>query len=260
MTTHRITLPRNENPLVLNIIPEDHTSVLTVYLRYNEKPTATAHDLKATLSHNSSRLDTEGEKNRSAVQPDSVSIPYRLFVPLEYLQGSGTYFVGVLPASEVEQPINYTFGVFSSGCYYWYETLGEWTDDGCKVGGRTSRSMLHCRCNHLTWFGADMFVPPTELDLDKSLGKLTELHKYPALLATFCTIVALYLLCLVWARRKDKADLKKVGRCSICLRFRPFPEWYSKIFISHFSPWLIPSFFSWSILRILFPFSFLGRF
>ena len=81
-----------------------------------------------------------------------------------------------------------------------------------QVGNKTTRDVLHCRCTHLTWFGADFFVPPNELDIKKSLNMLSELHKYPAILATFCSIISLYVLALIWARHKDKADCKKV-RC-----------------------------------------------
>ena len=79
-----------------------------------------------------------------------------------------------------------------------------------QVHNQTSRHFTRCQCSHLTWFGADLFIPPNKLDIKASIKKLAELHKHPALLATFCTIIGLYILGMIWARRKDRKDITKV--------------------------------------------------
>ena len=43
-----------------------------------------------------------------------------------------------------------------------------------------------------------------------SIAKLPEIYKHRALLATFCVIIGLYILGLLWARRKDRKDIAKV--------------------------------------------------
>ena len=79
-----------------------------------------------------------------------------------------------------------------------------------QVHQKTTRYLTHCQCSHLTWFGADLFIPPNKLDIESSFKKLPEIYKHPALLATFCVIIGLYLVGLVWARRKDRRDITKV--------------------------------------------------
>lgn len=79
-----------------------------------------------------------------------------------------------------------------------------------QVHKKTTRYLTHCQCSHLTWFGADLFIPPNKLDIKSSFKKLPEIYKHPALLATFCVIIGLYLVGLVWARRKDRRDITKV--------------------------------------------------
>ena len=79
-----------------------------------------------------------------------------------------------------------------------------------QVHNQTSRHLTRCQCSHLTWFGADLFIPPNKLDIKASIKKLAELHKHPALLATFCTVIGLYILGMIWARRKDRNDITKV--------------------------------------------------
>ena len=74
----------------------------------------------------------------------------------------------------------------------------------------TIPSKTHCLCNHLTWFGSNFFIPPNKLDIKEEIWKFKHLEDYPALLATFCVTLGVYLLGLVWARRKDRTDVKKV--------------------------------------------------
>ena len=63
----------------------------------------------------------------------------------------------------------------------------------------------HCLCNHLTWLSS-FYVPPRKLDIKAQLLQLKNLEEYPALLATFCVIIGLALIAMVWARRKDLSD------------------------------------------------------
>lgn len=69
-----------------------------------------------------------------------------------------------------------------------------------------------CFCNHLTWFGAGIFVQPNTLEISKEIVKIKNLAHYPALLATMCSICALYLIAMIWARHCDKEDVIGV-RC-----------------------------------------------
>ena len=96
-----------------------------------------------------------------------------------------------------------------------------------QVHNQTSRHFTRCQCSHLTWFGADLFIPPNKLDIKASIKKLAELHKHPALLATFCTIIGLYILGMIWARHKDRKDITKVWvKYLSCLQLsEPSQQW-----------------------------------
>ena len=54
-------------------------------------------------------------------------------------------------------------------------------------------------------------MKPNVIDITKESLKLLNLKDYPALLATVCVIGGIYLLAMVWARRKDKKDVLKVS-------------------------------------------------
>ena len=80
-----------------------------------------------------------------------------------------------------------------------------------QVSPLSNSNYTRCLCDHLTSFGAGFFVPPNTISFDTVFddlgGKLLDNN---AVLITICVIFLLYLLVLVWARRKDKQDRIKV--------------------------------------------------
>ena len=82
-----------------------------------------------------------------------------------------------------------------------------------QVGPKTSSGILHCLCTHLSAFGGDFLVAPNPIDFEKvweQFGLLGETDNF-LVLATVCIAYGAYLLGLVWARRADKRDEKKVN-------------------------------------------------
>ena len=72
---------------------------------------------------------------------------------------------------------------------------------------------VHCLCNHLTSFGGEFFVAPNPIDFTKvwtEFGRLGESGNY-IVLATVCSMLALYFIGLMFARRVDKNDKLKVS-------------------------------------------------
>ena len=82
-----------------------------------------------------------------------------------------------------------------------------------KVGWKTLRGNLHCLCTHLSAFGGNIFVSPNPIDFKKVSAEFTRLgeSKNFVVLATVCTIFGMYFAGLVFARRTDKRDTRKVG-------------------------------------------------
>ena len=90
------------------------------------------------------------------------------------------------------------------------------------MGEATSVSVI-CRCNHLTSFGSDFFVPPNTIDFASAYSDLgSKLKDNFGVLLTICIMLALYIVLLIWSRYKDKQDVKKViiYLFSLCLYFR----------------------------------------
>lgn len=121
MTFHKISIPNNDSVIISEILPSDNQSKLTIYFRYNEKPSLTEYDFKTTLPNQ----DSEAGRN------------YTLFVSHDQMKGKGEYYIGVLPTAHdmevVKTGVNYTFDVICSACYFWDEGEKEWSTKGCKV-------------------------------------------------------------------------------------------------------------------------------
>ena len=79
-----------------------------------------------------------------------------------------------------------------------------------KVIDDTSSTTLGCTCNHLTTFTGQFFVPPNNVDI-------TDINIYKTIGHNLVTVIiiaavwSIYLSLLIWARSKDKKDIRKVG-------------------------------------------------
>lgn len=86
------------------------------------------------------------------------------------------------------------------------------------MGLGTSLSRVTCFCNHLTSFGSEFFVPPNTIDFGSAFsdlgGKLADNY---FVLLTICLLFGLYIVVAIWARYKDKQDVKKVRGHAISL-------------------------------------------
>ena len=71
---------------------------------------------------------------------------------------------------------------------------------------------MKCLCNHLTAFGGSFIQAPNPIDFDKVFVEFTRLGETGnvAVLITICVVFLLYFVVIVFARRADKRDEKRV--------------------------------------------------
>jgi hypothetical protein len=62
----------------------------------------------------------------------------------------------------------------------------------------------------LTSFGSDLLVAPNPIDFDSVFSNFGSLAENVAVLALISTILGVYILGVIWARRADKRDLLMV--------------------------------------------------
>ncbi|KPP63740.1 hypothetical protein Z043_117975, partial [Scleropages formosus] len=131
----------------------------------------------------------------------------------ENLTRTGVYYLLVKPV--VGPGVNSTNATvfvtsISSQCVYWDEIRSNWSNTGCRVGPLTTPLATQCLCTHLTFFGSSFFVMPNVVDVSRTAELFATFANNPVVVCFVGAIVLVYLLVLVWARRKDIHDLTKV--------------------------------------------------
>ncbi|EDO38971.1 predicted protein, partial [Nematostella vectensis] len=124
-------------------------------------------------------------------------------------------------------------------CWYWDEKQDKFSSKGCKViitdgrqtrticialiqlyseyrsyffllffqvGPKTSRSNTQCMCDHLTSFVSKFVVVPNAIDFAAAMTGFLELSENPVAFSAVMTIFGIYLILLVWARKRDLID------------------------------------------------------
>ncbi|KAI8510717.1 hypothetical protein Bbelb_116330 [Branchiostoma belcheri] len=143
--------------------------------------------------------------------------------PIEYMHYLGVEHVphteqgdvspSVSPEDRGENfTLNYTLQIYSTQCLYFNEEREDFESDGCQPGRLSSAALSHCRCNHLTAFGSGFtfFVAPNKLNILEALQTLN-IRENPVVVIAVSVLFGIYILVVIWARRKDTQDSKKVG-------------------------------------------------
>lgn len=158
---------------------------------------------------------------------------------------TGLHFLVMKPVVDPGvKSVNTTVSVVSiaAQCKYWNESELTWSEDGCRVGagkkekcalaaelipGKVNNNRLNvcfwqvgplttplvtqCLCNHLTFFGSSFFVMPNVVDVSRTAELFATFTNNPVVVCFVGALFVLYLLVVVWARRKDIQDSAKVN-------------------------------------------------
>ncbi|KAM5135124.1 polycystin-1-like [Mantella aurantiaca] len=107
--------------------------------------------------------------------------------------------------------ISVSVSFFSSLCQYFHVPSLTWRTDGLSPTNASLPHQAVCQAQHLTLFGASLFVPPHQLVwLSPSPRRWT--------LALTCCLVllSLYLLLILITHKLDHLDLSRVGTIPLC--------------------------------------------
>ena len=78
----------------------------------------------------------------------------------------------------------------------------------------STAATVACECHHLSVFSANMLVSPNNLD-SFHLSLFLGVFENPIVVVVVFVAWCVYALLMVWARRKDRADLMKVTAASV---------------------------------------------
>ncbi|NXD39148.1 PK1L2 protein, partial [Copsychus sechellarum] len=189
----------SENTSVVIHLECEHDIPLIFYLGYGYHPNETNYDMKNHLFY---KKTSGGETNSWVLSPE------------ELIFGEGTYYFMVLQDMGVDSTVHSGLTInatcFASRCVFWDEHQGGWNSYGCHVGPKTNLSSTQCLCNHLTFFGSSFFVIPNAIDVSKTAQLFGTFVDNPVVVTTVGCIFLIYVLVVIWARRKDIQDDAKV--------------------------------------------------
>ncbi|NXN15255.1 PK1L2 protein, partial [Indicator maculatus] len=189
----------SENTSVVIHLESERDIPLILYLGYGYHPNETNYDMKNHLFYNKT---SAGEANTWILSPE------------ELIFGEGTYYFTVLQDmgmdSTVYERLTIAVTSFASLCVFWDESQGNWNSYGCHVGPKTNPRSTQCLCNHLTFFGSSFFVIPNAIDVSKTAQLFVTFVDNPVVVTTVGCIFLIYVLVVIWARRKDIQDDAKV--------------------------------------------------
>lgn len=141
-------------------------------------------------------------------------------------------WVNVMPVPNNDS-IEYGISISTAKCMFWNMTTLQWSTKGCFVGPETTPQKTQCVCNHLTDFGGDVLVAPNPIDFDKVFEGLANLGDNLGVLMVILTIFLLYVVLVIWARKKDKKDEAERGIVTIdCTNGRKKRSSYIATFVT----------------------------
>ncbi|XP_025099956.1 uncharacterized protein LOC112567446 isoform X4 [Pomacea canaliculata] len=115
-------------------------------------------------------------------------------------------------ANETEFTTTYSLKIYTSSCLAKNEAsnTSDWSAYGLRVSPETDENKTVCLATHMTTFAGGWVVVPNTIDWNFVFSNM-DFYKNPTLYITEIVIALVYILAVVWARRKDKKDLEKLG-------------------------------------------------
>ncbi|XP_051787973.1 polycystic kidney disease protein 1-like 2 [Erpetoichthys calabaricus] len=166
---------------------------LELFLGFQYQPNETFYDAKHELPN-------KDDEYTWVLRPDDLSLQI------------GIYYLLIIPLWEVgPNTTNASISVTSivASCKYWEEMSSNWSTEGCRVGPHTNSTVTECFCNHLTFFGT-FFVMPNVVDVSRTAELFATFTNNPVVVCVVGALFLIYILIIIWARRKDIQDAIKV--------------------------------------------------
>ncbi|XP_069807967.1 polycystin-1-like [Dendropsophus ebraccatus] len=159
----------------------------------NESDTQKSHNFTLTLGH-------ELEQSLSLMLPSVWSWP----------TSHSEYQVNITSLLSIS-PVTVSVSLFSSLCQYFHMPSQTWRTEGVTSSNSSLPHEAVCQTNHLTLFGASMFVPPHQLIL------LSPAPRQWTLALVCCLgLFSLYLLLAIISHKLDHMDVSQVGTIPLC--------------------------------------------
>ncbi|OWF56216.1 Polycystic kidney disease and receptor for egg jelly-related protein [Mizuhopecten yessoensis] len=138
------------------------------------------------------------------------------------MEGSHKYLIiavqegQTIAANETDVPfittnVSVRIGIYNTACGFYDNAKDQWATDGCQISRPKNLKTMTCSCYHLTSFAAGFIAVPNLVDPITDATLFLTFFDNPVIVITVLIVWCLYLIMLVWARRKDKVESMKGG-------------------------------------------------
>ncbi|XP_013397161.1 polycystic kidney disease protein 1-like 2 [Lingula anatina] len=147
---------------------------------------------------------------------------FSIFIPARELTTTGKFYVLITKIEDttsggstssrrllaVGSNDSYSLESVSMEARVWDDATSSWkTSSNLEVDPNSSKDKVVFKSNFFGSFCAGLFIPPNKIDFDRVFANFdTLLADNPIVLIILCSIVCLYLLLVIWARRADLYD------------------------------------------------------
>ena len=114
--------------------------------------------------------------------------------------------------SDVDQNFdsNYDIRIIVLGCFYFNNTLKEWTGDSHLGALGSNKFTTTCETNHLTSFGTGFIPIPNKVDFELIIAN-AGITDNSTLYIVMAVLLLMYIIMLIWGHYKDKKDMERRG-------------------------------------------------
>ncbi|XP_048449489.1 polycystin-1-like, partial [Rhincodon typus] len=168
------------------------------------------------LLHNSTNPNEQNFKARKKINLESVKGSdhklYTFFLSPDTDDTTKDYYLNITnfyTSSSVQAAV----GVYTSLCQYFNMTAMSWKTDGILPLEDTTPDMAVCLTQHLTAFGASLFVPPNSVVF---INPPSPVIKNYIVLLTCGICFVIYAVSVVIVRKLDLIDINQVGVIPLC--------------------------------------------
>ncbi|XP_046670146.1 uncharacterized protein LOC124360502 isoform X2 [Homalodisca vitripennis] len=134
----------------------------------------------------------------------------------ENVTADSLQFVAILPGPNVspKETVQYSMDVYTIQCKT--RQITSWSSPACTIGEETSRSVVHCKCSHMSFFGSSIFIAPNTVHPINDMYLFLSLKDNYLVFLIVTTLLILYVILLIWTLVQDRKD--KVKRKVIVLQ------------------------------------------
>ncbi|XP_066926845.1 uncharacterized protein [Clytia hemisphaerica] len=228
---------QSTNPCQERINEDQEQPELTVLMQYGQSPTTKEYDYKALFPAPDGVVGQATNDNNIVRLTENTFLVKNLRMLKHINQASNSnntiYFSftynGTLPNARVitnefnydtiefRSAYNYSLDVTCRSCMYWNKEKRLWDDSGVEIDVEmTTETRTYCKATHLTSFGG-LYIAPNPIPTP-SFQSLKEGY---TLLVTVLSLLLVYILAIVFVRKRDRNFADKVNISLVCTKLFP---------------------------------------